>query len=146
MIFGIALILVNNSTITIPVIIHALIIGFCILHYIILMNAEEHTEENEQRKRRDATFIRNCVGRLDLAMQNAASREMRRIIERFRDAVNGSCMRTIPQVSELEEQIRTQISHIEKALGAGNLGEIEKEANSGVNLVQERERQIMLYK
>lgn len=144
--FGLILILINNSTITFPVIVHALIIGFYIFHYLLLMNAEEHTEANEQRNRRDAFFIRDCVGRLDQAMQHTTSRDMRRIIERFRDAVNGSSMRTIPQVSELEEQIRTQISHIEKALGAGNLGEIEKEANSGVNLVQERERQIMLYK
>lgn len=144
--FGLILIIINNSTITFPVIVHALIIGFYIFHYLLLMNAEEHTEANEQRNRRDAFFIRDCVGRLDLAMQHTTSRDMRRIIERFRDAVNGSSMRTIPQVSELEEQIRTQISHIEKALGAGNLKEIEKEANSGVNLVQERERQIMLYK
>ena len=110
------------------------------------MNAEEHTEENEQRNRQYAFFIRDCTGRLELAMRHATSRDARRIIERFRDAVIGSSMRSIPQVSELEEQIRTQISHIEQTLVIGDLGKLEKEANDGINLVHERERYITLYK
>ena len=143
---GLVLILINNSKITFPVVVHALIIGFYIFHYIILMNAEEHTEENEQRNRHDAYFIKDCTGRLELAMQHATSRDARCIIERFRDAVIGSSIRTIPQVSELEEQIRTQISHIEQTLVTGDLEKLEKEANDGITLVHERERNITLYK
>ncbi len=146
LIVGTILILINNSTITFPMIVHAFIIGFYIFHYLVLMNAEEHTEANEQRNRRDAFFIKDCAGRLELAMQHATSRDVRRIIERFRDAINGSSMRTIPQVSKLEEQIRMQISGIEKALETGDFGKIEEDADDGVNLVRERERQITLYK
>ncbi|MBR5078655.1 MAG: hypothetical protein IKX30_07925 [Victivallales bacterium] len=146
LICGTILILINNSTITFPIIVHALIIGFYIFHYLLLMNAEIHTEANEQRNRRDAFFIRDCVGRLDNAMQHATSQDIRRTIESFRDAVNGSSMRTIPQVSELEEQIRTQVSQIVNAMGSGELGELEKDAKKGIDLVRERERQIMLYK
>lgn len=146
LIVGTILILINNSTITFPVIVHALIIGFYIFHYLVLMTAEEHTEANEQRNRHDAYFVKDCVGRLELAMQRATSRDIRRVIKRFRDAVNGSSMRTIPQVSGLEEQIREQVLRIESALGTGDLKEIEKEADNGVNLVHERERQITLNK
>lgn len=146
LIWGAILILINNSTITFPVIVHALIIGFYIFHYVLLMNAEAHTEANEQRNRRDAFFIKDCVGRLDLFMQRAPSRDVRRIIERFRDAVSGSSMRTIPQVADLEERIREQVSRIERAMETEGVGNLEKEAADGINLVRERERQIMLWK
>ena len=116
-------------------IVHAFIIGFYIFHYLVLMNAEEHTEANEQRNRRDAFFIKDCAGRLELAMQHATSRDVRRIIERFRDAINGSSMRTIPQVSKLEEQIRMQISGIEKALETGDFGKIEYAGSPEVPLM-----------
>lgn len=110
------------------------------------MNAEAHTEANEQRNRRDAFFIKDCAGRLDLSMQRAPSRDVRRTIERFRDVVNGSSMRTIPNVFDLEDKIREQISRIENAIEAEDFGKLENEAKHGIELVRERERQIMLYK
>lgn len=143
---GLILILINNSTITFPGIVHALIIGFYIFHYLLLMNAEAHTEANEQRNRRDGFFIKDCVGRLELLMLHAPSRNVRRNIECFRDAVNGSSMRTIPNVFDLEEKIREQVSCIESAIEVEDFGKLEKEAKHGIELVRERERQIMLYK
>ena len=143
---GLILILINNSTITFPGIVHALIIGFYIFHYLLLMNAEAHTEANEQRNRRDGFFIKDCVGRLELLMLHAPSRNVRRNIECFRDAVNGSSMRTIPNVFDLEEKIREQVSCIESAMEVEDFGKLEKEAKHGIELVRERERQIMLYK
>lgn len=146
LIWGVILILINNSTITFPVIVHAIIIGFYIFHYLLLMNAEAHTEANEQRNRRDAFFIKDCVGRLELAMQRVPSRDMRRSIERFRDAVFGASMRTIPQVSMLEDQIRSHVANIESAVGSGDPKSLETIAGEGIDLVRERERQIALYK
>lgn len=146
LICGSILILINNSTITFPAIVHALIIGFYIFHYLLLMNAEAHTEANEQQNRRDALFIKDCVGRLDILMQCAPSRDFRRKVERFRDAVNGASMRTIPNVMFLEDKIREQITYIERAMKTDDLGRLEKEVVRGVELVREREHMIMLYK
>lgn len=143
---GSILILINNSTITFPVIVHALIIGFYIFHYLFLMNAEAHTEANELRNRRDAFFIKDCIGRLDLSMKRAPSRDIRRSIECFRDAINGSSMRTVPNVFELEDKIREQVSRIESAMEVEDFGKLEKEAKTGIKLVRERERLIMLCK
>ena len=79
-------------------------------------------------------------------MLHAPSRNVRRNIECFRDAVNGSSMRTIPNVFDLEEKIREQVSCIESAIEVEDFGKLEKEAKHGIELVRERERQIMLYK
>lgn len=144
--FGAMLILMNNSTLTLPIIVHSIIIAFFISHYLLLMNAETHTEANERRNRRDAFFVKDCVGRLDLAMQRAPSRDARRTVERFRDAVNGSSMRTIPHVSDLEDGIRERVSRIESAMEDGDFAGLEKEAKRGIELVRERERRIALCK
>lgn len=146
LICGAILILINNSTITFPAIVHALIIGFYLFHYLLLMNAEAHTEANEKRNRQDAFFTQDCAGRLELAMERAPSRDVRRFVERFRDAVAGASMKSIPQVMDLENRIRTQVSRIEEVLDAGGTDDLESLVRDGINLVRERERQIMLYK
>ena len=143
---GLLLIWINNSTITFPLIIHALIIGSYIFRYLLLMNAEAHTEANEQRNRKDALFIKDCVGKLELAMLQTSSREQQRIIERFRDSILGASMRTVPQAIELEAQIKLKIMNIEEILPNCDLEKLHNVVKVGLSLVREREHTIQLYK
>lgn len=146
LICGAILILINNSTITFPAIVHALIIGFYLFHYLILMNAEAHTTANEQRNHQDALFIKDCVGRLELVMERTPSRDVRRTVERFRDVIAGASMRTSPHVADLESRIRMQISQVEDCLDGSETDVLDALVREGLGLVRERERQIQLYK
>ena len=110
------------------------------------MNAEAHTEANEQRNRKDALFIKDCVGKLELAMLQTSSREQQRIIERFRDSILGASMRTVPQAIELEAQIKLKIMNIEEILPNCDLEKLHNVVKVGLSLVREREHTIQLYK
>ena len=146
LIAGVILILINNSTIILPVIVHGIIIGFYLFRYVLLMTAETHTKNNLQRDRRDAHFIQACAGRLQCAMQRAPSREVRRSIERFHDVVNGATIRTVPQVAALEEKTLEAVQRVERALAEEDVTALTQALNEGIALVREREREIMLCK
>ena len=142
LIWGVILILINNSTITLPVIVHAVIIGFYIFHYLLLMNAEYHTECLEAARNRDARFLKECEARLKLAMDSAASRDSWRYLERIRIAIAGASNDTCQQVVAIEDRISAlmrRITHEDEA----RLPQIVDEI---VSLFREREAEISFNK
>ena len=145
LICGVILILINNSTITFPVVVHAIIVGFYIFHYLLLMNAEAHTEANEQRSKMGAIFLRDCSSRLKMIMAESPSRDVRWKVERLHNTIIGAMPSLNPSVSGLEEQIVSMIDRVGNAVRSSdvNLESLIKEA---VMLVKERERIIALSK
>ena len=140
---GSILILINNSTITFPVIVHALIIGFYLFHYLLLMNAETHTEANTQRIKQGMFFIKDCTSRLRLIMDTTQSREVYSKIERFYDAVNAAMPCTQSETVRFEVQISELIGQLESKIRSGS-SDVDDIVHEAVALIKERERIIAL--
>ncbi len=140
---GVILILINNSTITFPTIVHALIIGFYLFHYLLLMNAETHTEANTQRIKQGMFFIKDCASRLRLIMDTTQSREVYSKIERFYDAVNAAMPCTRSETVRFEVQISELIGRLESQIRSGS-SDLDGIVHEAIALIKERERIIAL--
>ena len=140
---GVILILINNSTITFPAIVHALIIGFYLFHYLLLMNAETHTEANTQCIKQGMFFIKDCASRLRLIMDTTQSREVYSKIERFYDAVNAAMPCTRSETVRFEVQISELIGRLESQIRSGS-SDLDGIVHEAIALIKERERIIAL--
>lgn len=145
LIFGAILILINNSTITFPVIVHAIIIGFYLFHYLLLMNAEAYTEANTQRIKQGMFFIRDCSSRIRTLMNASLPREVYDKVERFHDALNAAMPSMRPETAGAELRISELVAQVEKAVRSGN-GGIDDLVQEAIALLRERDRMITLYR
>ncbi len=140
LICGSILILINNSTITFPVIVHALIIGFYISHYLLLMNAEAHTECLEAGRNRNMQFLKECETRLKHAMDLAETRDAWRCLERLRVAIAGASMDTCQHVTAIENRIVELL----KRISHENSESLTQTVDEAVSLFKEREMEISI--
>jgi len=140
---GVFLIVFLKGFPVIPILVHGLLIGFYLFHYIILMYAEEHTAANELRNKQEVFFLKDCMSRLDLIMDEAPSWEIRKKVESFKFAIKGASQTLIPEVKELEDKIKEAIDRVKEAVKTNdsNLDGIIKD---GIAIVKERERIINL--
>lgn len=142
---GTLLIVILKGFPVIPILVHGLLTGFYIFHYMILMYAEEHTGANELRNRQESFFMKDCISRLDLIMNEAPSREILKKVESFKFAVMGASPSSLSEVKELEEKIKEAIERVKEAVKANdaNLDSIIKD---GIAIIKERDRIIYLNK
>lgn len=145
LISGAILILINNETVTFPVIVHAIIIGFYLFHYLLLMNAEAYTEANTQRIKQGMFFIRDCSSRIRTLMDTSLPREVYDKVERFHDTLNAAMPSMRPETAGVEMRISELVTQVEKTVRSGN-GDIDNLVQEAITLLRERDRMITLYR
>ena len=144
LIVGVVLILINFSSVVIPIVTFLILTGLYLKMYLILMATESHSIANEKRDRVHMHFIKRLSERLSALRDEVTDFKTKKMIERAYDAVRGAIVTSTPEVAMIENEIEEAIDSLESATRGGSMTEIKSCARKIVECVRKRDAEIRL--
>lgn len=144
LIVGVILILINFSSVVVPIITFLILTGIYLKLYLVLMGTESSSIANEKRDRMDVLFIKKASERLSAFRDEVTDFKAKKMIEKAYDAVRGAIVKSTPEVAIIENEIEKAIDALESEIQGGSMTEIESCVRKIVACVRKRDAAIRL--
>lgn len=144
LIVGVVLILINFSSVVIPIITFLILTGMYLKMYLVLMGTESTSITNEKRDRMDMFFIKKTSERLSAFRDEVTDFKTKKVIEKAYDAVRGAIVTSTPEVAIIENEIEEAIDALESLIQGSSMTEVESCVRKIVACVRKRDAAIRL--
>lgn len=144
LIFGVIMMIINFTSVVVPIIVFALFTGVYFKVYLTLMATEAASIANENRDHAHLHFIKLCSERVMAIKDSARDPGMRKAIEKAYDAIRGASVTSIPVVVPLEEKIEHQIDLLESAVDSAGAEEVDVCVRDLIANIRKRDAEIRL--
>ena len=144
LIVGVVLILINFSSVVVPIITFLILTGIYLKMYLVLMGTESSSIANEKRDRMNMHFIKKVSERLSALRDEVADFKTKKVIDKAYDAVRGAIVTSTSEVAMIENEIEESIDALESAIQGGSTTEIESCVRKIVACVRKRDAEIRL--
>jgi len=144
LIVGVVLILINFSSVVVPIITFLILTGIYLKMYLVLMGTESSSIANEKRDRMNMHFIKKVSERLSALRDEVADFKTKKVIDKAYDAVRRAIVTSTSEVAMIENEIEESIDALESAIQGGSTTEIESCVRKIVVCVRKRDAEIRL--
>lgn len=144
LLIGLIFIFIGSDGIKAPLIIQ--LIPFCLFLFAFMWNMlhDEHTADNEQRRRLEINFIKTASIKVKSIMDQVPSGELKNRVEKLYDLIHSSPSKSNPSVRELENSVMMLLNELSINLEESDTDEVNKIINKIHFTMEERNRIVSL--